>query len=384
MNNSSLDKFEFLSEVPESMKKAIQKFASLNLLSFEFSCELFCEFYKFFELLCAKLKENSSKIPLENTSNKMLLFAPAEILRIWEFHIQNTAKYPLFCEQFLQKYLHYSPELYRVSEENEQAVEEIYNETLVRMKKRFPKEFNGKIWASFEEIKKNHLNSFNINLKTAKNLILEEKNKSFSEEKIRRILLEKKCEKNPCKILEFFSTNEKIQKLFEKLEKFIFPASFLQILQRNLLLTREETNELFFEYKKFLLMSLSSDFPIAPSGFIDECWHLHMLYTRNYLDFCKELNGKILLHVPIIEENKVEKVNLKDFYVKTLQLYKEFFAKNKEETKIRKESGEILKEIEFLEEKTEEMGKIEEKLWPNNFLNFDLKLEHKFKWVNFS
>ena len=38
------------------------------------------------------------------------------------------------------------------------------------------------------------------------------------------------------------------------------------------------------EYKKFLYLMAVSDHPVTPSIEVDQAWHLHLIYTRQYWD----------------------------------------------------------------------------------------------------
>ncbi len=42
------------------------------------------------------------------------------------------------------------------------------------------------------------------------------------------------------------------------------------------------------EYKKFFLISCVSDVALVPSGAIDEVWHMHMNFAKNYFKTCNK------------------------------------------------------------------------------------------------
>jgi hypothetical protein len=53
------------------------------------------------------------------------------------------------------------------------------------------------------------------------------------------------------------------------------------------------------EYKKFLFLLLTVQYPVTPSEDVDTAWHLHLLYTRNYWDnLCAKIAGRPIHHVP--------------------------------------------------------------------------------------
>jgi len=76
------------------------------------------------------------------------------------------------------------------------------------------------------------------------------------------------------------------------------------------------------EYKKFMV--LSSLFPedgMTPSLHIDTVWHMHLLYTRSYQRFCREvLNCSFLHHEPSTGGEEQEVMH-KGSYRQTLDKY---------------------------------------------------------------
>ncbi len=72
-----------------------------------------------------------------------------------------------------------------------------------------------------------------------------------------------------------------------------------------------------FLIKKYLPM------PLVPTREIDEFWHNHILYTRNYLKDCLHIFGHYLHHDPASPNEEPEKL-IEDF-LRTKQLYLEEF-----------------------------------------------------------
>lgn len=77
------------------------------------------------------------------------------------------------------------------------------------------------------------------------------------------------------------------------------------------------------EYKKFMYLA-SIHTKVTPSVQVDEVWHLHMLYTRDYRDFCQNL-GKFIEHGPT-KGGKQEDDRYLEQYNKTLELYKVYLG----------------------------------------------------------
>jgi len=85
------------------------------------------------------------------------------------------------------------------------------------------------------------------------------------------------------------------------------------------------TDRVIEEYKKFIYLAATSQYPVTPSEDIDEVWHLHLCYTQSYWN---ELCGQILtrpLHHDPTKGGEAESEKYKSQYTKTLEFYKETF-----------------------------------------------------------
>src|SRR6185436_11931895 len=80
------------------------------------------------------------------------------------------------------------------------------------------------------------------------------------------------------------------------------------------------------EYKKFAFLSVVAGHPVSPSDVVDQVWHLHLTYTKNYWkDFCGEVLGKPLHHHPT-EGGAAERAKFHDWYTRTLESYRKHFG----------------------------------------------------------
>ncbi len=61
--------------------------------------------------------------------------------------------------------------------------------------------------------------------------------------------------------------------------------------------TKNFTKLAIIEYKKFMYLAATSNRMVSPSEIIDKVWHLHLVYTKSYQEFCKLL-GKQIQHIP--------------------------------------------------------------------------------------
>jgi hypothetical protein len=80
-----------------------------------------------------------------------------------------------------------------------------------------------------------------------------------------------------------------------------YAAPFLieKIVKERLASTPQEAEELFLEVKRFLVMSCATDLAIEMySTRIDEVWHQFVLYSWEYMSFCRQYFGHYLHHSP--------------------------------------------------------------------------------------
>ena len=53
------------------------------------------------------------------------------------------------------------------------------------------------------------------------------------------------------------------------------------------------------EYRRFAFLAVTGETQVTPSDAVDQAWHLHLTYTRDYWDrFCPDVLGKPLHHGP--------------------------------------------------------------------------------------
>ncbi len=53
------------------------------------------------------------------------------------------------------------------------------------------------------------------------------------------------------------------------------------------------------EYRRFCFLAMVADHPVTPSDAVDQAWHLHLTYTRDYWErFCPDVLGRPLHHGP--------------------------------------------------------------------------------------
>lgn len=92
--------------------------------------------------------------------------------------------------------------------------------------------------------------------------------------------------------------------------------------------TKEYTNSVIEEYRKFIFLCCVSKSSVTPSDPVDQVWHLHLTYTRSYwIDFCKNTLQKEIHHNPT-KGGKSERKKFNNNYTELHTIYKEMFGNN--------------------------------------------------------
>lgn len=95
-------------------------------------------------------------------------------------------------------------------------------------------------------------------------------------------------------------------------------------IMKSLDIDHSEARELFDDTKRFLFLAAITGKKISPSKPIDEAWHIFLLFTKDYSDFCVRFFGQMIHHHPFDEsEHKENKMNNIDM---TLQLARFHFG----------------------------------------------------------
>jgi len=77
------------------------------------------------------------------------------------------------------------------------------------------------------------------------------------------------------------------------------------------------------EYRKFIFLAGLKRGQVTPSEDVDQVWHLHLVYTRDYRRFC-ECGGPFIHHGPT--RGAQETGRFIEQYEATLGLYREYFG----------------------------------------------------------
>lgn len=95
--------------------------------------------------------------------------------------------------------------------------------------------------------------------------------------------------------------------------------TFAEKLARNNNWTAEEADRAIEEYKRFMYLVITYG-NAAPSDAVDQVWHQHILYTKDYNYFCQRYAGRFIHHSPDRKRGSSNEAYEKTWY----RYFKEF------------------------------------------------------------
>ncbi|KAL4448669.1 hypothetical protein ABPG74_012758 [Tetrahymena malaccensis] len=316
----------------------IEKICERNLCSVEEAQLQLKEYHKFLYCLGKEFRLN------ELLQDQMLLFPSAIISRIWRMHQLFTIEYPSLCRDLGFNFISFNPEKICFWSQTENQINKLrstYEKTLESLKQEFKEELNEEIWPSnFDDMVKQHLLSFHINLTTFKAIentvnnlngainfskmsISDIKNKIIPE--IRKDLHQFK--ETTFELVNQDSQDQRTKEIYQKMNNLVFPQEMVSHIQNEYLLTPESTQYLIMEYKKFFMIFLvNNSFSQVPSAFVDEVWHTHINFAKIYSYSCKVLTGGFINHVPATNLRENEQEIMKEEFNQTMALYEKLFG----------------------------------------------------------
>lgn len=85
-------------------------------------------------------------------------------------------------------------------------------------------------------------------------------------------------------------------------------------------------NRVLEEYRRFAFLAATGDTEVTPSDAVDQAWHLHLTYTRDYWErFCPQVLGRPLHHGPT-DGGAAERHRFFAQYAETLRSYEAAFG----------------------------------------------------------
>ena len=106
----------------------------------------------------------------------------------------------------------------------------------------------------------------------------------------------------------------------------VISLDFARRLARDRCWSLAYTNAAIEEYRRFCFLAVISPTPVTPSEEVDEVWHQHLLYSRDYWDgWCGVALGRALHHDPTPGGPQADQL-YRHQYAATLALYEGFFG----------------------------------------------------------
>jgi uncharacterized protein (TIGR04222 family) len=104
------------------------------------------------------------------------------------------------------------------------------------------------------------------------------------------------------------------------------PIDFTRRIAREKSWTLAYTRQVIEEYRRFCFLSVVQGSPVTPSEDVDEVWHKHLTYSRDYWDiWCGQVLGHRLHHDPT-EGGAAEDRKFREQYARTLVTYEAWFG----------------------------------------------------------
>lgn len=89
--------------------------------------------------------------------------------------------------------------------------------------------------------------------------------------------------------------------------------------------TAGQAERVMVEYRRFLFLAVVAGHPVTPSDAVDQAWHLHLSYSRDYWDrLCPDVLGRALHHGPTAG-GEAEHQRYFDQYAQTMASYEQWF-----------------------------------------------------------
>ncbi len=124
--------------------------------------------------------------------------------------------------------------------------------------------------------------------------------------------------------------SEPHRELWARIEQHDFEPShaltFTDRLARDRGWTLGEARAAIGAYRRFCFLAAISSAPVTPSEIVDEVWHQHLIYSRDYWDvWCGQVLNTPLHHDPT-EGGPEARQRFRRQYAETLALHERFFG----------------------------------------------------------
>ncbi len=88
--------------------------------------------------------------------------------------------------------------------------------------------------------------------------------------------------------------------------------------------SKEYAERVIAEYRKYFFLLCTTEKAVSPSADVDQAWHLHILYSHSYREWCETFKGTFIDHTP--SRGGAEQTEYyKEMYQNTLIKYRQVF-----------------------------------------------------------
>ncbi len=119
--------------------------------------------------------------------------------------------------------------------------------------------------------------------------------------------------------------------LWHRVQSHPFPCSDAQLsfagrLARDNGWSQDYARRVLEEYRRFSFLAVAAGHPVTPSDQVDQAWHQHLTYSRDYWEtYCPDVLGMDLHHGPT-RGGASEDAKYRDWYQATLDSYRARFG----------------------------------------------------------
>jgi len=118
--------------------------------------------------------------------------------------------------------------------------------------------------------------------------------------------------------------------LWDRIERHDFepgqPLDFTRRLARSQGWSLDFARAAIGEYRRFCFLAVAAPHPVTPSEEVDEVWHFHLTYSRDYWNiWCRQVLGMVLHHDPTTDGSAAQ-TRFREQYAATLIYYETFFG----------------------------------------------------------
>jgi hypothetical protein len=118
--------------------------------------------------------------------------------------------------------------------------------------------------------------------------------------------------------------------LWDRIERHVFDGehalNFVNRLARDHRWSLPFSRGAILEYRRFCFLAVTGPTPVTPSEQVDEVWHLHLTYSRDYWEiWCGNVLRKPLHHDPTLG-GPAERDKYRSQYAATLSRYEHVFG----------------------------------------------------------